>query len=68
MTQTNLIDRRVQSRIIEREEDLIDELANGTAKTYDEYRWYCGLIQGLREALTIAVEIEVETDKAKESW
>ena len=42
-------------------------LARGDASSYDQYKWHCGYIHGLLEAIKICDQLEQETDSEHRS-
>ena len=53
----------LEKRVLETIQSRIDSLANGVAVDYAHYRSNVGYIEGLRDALKIADEIEGDSDK-----
>jgi hypothetical protein len=67
---TALIDARVVLNIKARIAQLTEEMADGSARSFEEYRWYCGRLEGMKEVLTIAKEIEASASepRTEETW
>jgi len=43
-----------------------ESLADGNFKTYEDYRYYCGVIRGLRVASTIIAEYKRNLEEAED--
>ena len=51
-----MLEARIQEVIVDR----MESLSRGTAKNYDEYKYYVGSLDGLRDVLKICDELEKE--------
>ena len=51
---------RLEKRVRERVQSLASSIASGEAPDYPAYKYHCGEIKGLEEALLIADEVEQE--------
>jgi len=48
----------LQAKFAQDEEAIKDDMARGTAKNYDDYRWQQGIIQGIRRCVGTVRDLE----------
>lgn len=54
MTIFEVLDKEISRKI----DDILENLANGSAKDYAEYRYYCGITYGLYALKTYIEELK----------
>tara|TARA_R100000664_G_scaffold1353_2_gene3452 strand:+ start:5031 stop:5228 length:198 start_codon:yes stop_codon:yes gene_type:complete len=53
----------LRNKIDEQVVNITDDLANGSAKNYDEYQKFCGVIKGLYTAKIFIEDLERQTEE-----
>lgn len=56
----NLLEKRVRERVA----SLANSVAAGEAPDFPQYKYHCGVIKGLEDAILIADEIEQEFENS----
>lgn len=61
MPRTQLF-RKLHAKIEERINSVGDSVLRGDPKSYEEYRYWVGYVEGIKDALKLADDIEGELD------
>ncbi len=56
------ITARLEFKLAETRATIVESIGDGACKDYGEYRYQCGYLRGLDDALTILNEIEKAED------
>ena len=55
----------LKKRVIEQQQSAVDGITAGHMKDFTEYRYSCGYLKGLNDAVLLAEQILLELEKGK---